>query len=253
MRTLITVLLALMMSTQISAQSEPRLPKPEPARPDPLGCRATCGSKTCCVALQPAIAWDSPLVKSGLHPAGDFPYVLPRDPKCPRIDLVSLNPQMSAINVNGRTVGHFRGLTLTRNAADPVAFTTGQLAYSPPIGDGHVRPRPCTPVPFPFEIDPTGKTLSINGTAVGAFQSFLLSADAAAALGTQPGMARLGSVTLDASNLNNDAIRRMMLSADGRWGGAQGTIGAGPGTNVPSGSGGTKPSKPCPQGKFCAE
>jgi len=149
-------------------------PKPDP-RPDPWGCRRACGTKACCVAMEPNIPWDSPIVKAGLIPPRTFPYVPIRDPRCWRLDLISIRPDLAAINVNGYTLGHISRPRLSLVDGGTAVFDSGQLAFTPPSGVVD-KPLQCPTNPNVkgFVVDTESNSIVLNDVKIVSFDSFQL-------------------------------------------------------------------------------
>lgn len=238
-------------------------------RGDAYGCKAICGTRTCCIARNAAVPWDDPRVMGGHLPRPRFPYVPPRDPRCPRVDIISLSRNVSALNVNGYTFGHFRGLEINRNGSTPTPFQTGQIAFMnlPPNEDFPHQPfapgDALRPVPgdlpqppqrckkdrnVPFEIDPLNKTFQIEETAVGSFKSFTFSKDVIGQLNKYERFTLPGNTQVDTSSLTGDQLTTM-----GYKGPVDGTVGGAGGTRLPGGPSQPPPKKICPSGRACAE
>lgn len=151
---------------------DPGAPKPDP-RPDPFGCRKACGSKSCCIARTPLSTLLRNRVRGGMTPIPDD-FIGVRDFHCPRIDIVSLGGHVSALNVNGFTIGHLNNIQLRRKDGTSASFESGQLAYLPKF-EGELPPRTCAKdATMNIVVDPASGSLSIGDEVVGTFDSFAL-------------------------------------------------------------------------------
>lgn len=225
---------------------QPGEPKPSPL-PDPWGCRKACGNKACCLARTAFPTWDAPDIKPGAYPTEQRPYVRSRDKLCSRIDIVALKNNMSALNVNGRTLGHFDGLQLKLKEGGQTKFQTGQLAYMQAV-DPATPPTDCSPGTIPpVTVNTAGNELVIDGTVVGSFDKFKLTADNAAKAKATPMLQLWKRIQIDATKPKS-AISVAQIP---------GTLGAGSG-GLP-GLGGPSPDPPkhikCTpgQGKVCPD
>lgn len=202
---------------------------------------------------------------------GTTPYVPVRDATCPRLDVIAVGKNVTALNVNGHTLGHIRGLMLNRRDGDLSRFDSGQLAFYPKYppdeekggGGVVVSPINCPSniSAVPFSVDSDAKRLVVNDRIVGSFDSFALSAQNHNAATRRRPLVLPWMPKIDINSSSN--FNQISASASGSKLGDNGgftipgSIGAGSGGTAGLGGSGNKPPKQprCTpgQGKTCAE
>ncbi len=105
-------------------------------------------------------------------PPGEGGTIAVRDFSCPRIDIVSIGKNVSALNLNGYTVGHFRNTKLRLKDGANEKFNSGQMAFLPSQGEDQPRLQCSKSNIIEMSVDPISHQITIGDRVVGVFEKF---------------------------------------------------------------------------------